>query len=245
MYENTDLWLTKQKKELCKGILLDSWVTTEFLKWSCRKINHIITRKSKHYTNNQNKRLHLDIGLYSKFLHLCLHATQPGQEGGHFLMIPTQLCVFVMLGHMAIINQLLDIFWTATSSCSHILSTPAVHSIRHCQKCCPATGGWQSCSGKVLTTSYVPLSAYLHHILGCGWTLPNSIAGEQFFFSKIPKAKQKSMSLCWFASIQLTVMLKIKHSNIITIMRLVDITCKNQCLLYLFAYLFCVDWLIL
>jgi len=142
MYKNTDLLLSKQKNKLCKGFLLYGCVTKEFLKWFHRKINHIITRKSKHYTNNQNKRLHLDIGPYSKRLHFCLHTTHwPGQEGGNFLMTPTKFCVFVMPGHMAITDELLDIFWTATSSCLHVLSTYAVHSIKHCQKCCPATRG--------------------------------------------------------------------------------------------------------
>lgn len=128
-----------------------------------------------------------------------LHVTHwPGQEGDHFLMTSMQLCVFVMLGQMAIINQLLDIFWSTTSSCLRILSSLAVIASTTAKyPAQPLVGdGAVVATCMVLTTSHVPLSAYLHHILGCGWTCPKRIAGDQFFFSKIPKAKQKSMSSC-------------------------------------------------
>lgn len=128
----------------------------------------------------------------------------PGQEGGHFLMTPTWLCVFVMPGHMAIIDQLLDIFWTAASSCLHILSTLAVHSIRHCQKCCPATGGRRSCSGKMRGAHYTVCTTFslLASHFGVWLDLSKHNVGEQFFFSKKlqSKAEEKSMSSCCLAS---------------------------------------------
>lgn len=146
---------------------------------------------------------------------------------------------FVYLSCQGITNQLRDIFWTPTSSCLHILSTLAAHSTRHCQKCCAATGGWQSCKANIHGADYILHFQMTLYILGCGWACPKSIAVAQFFFSRITTAKQKSTSLCWFASLQLTVMLKIQYSDIITIMRLVTITYKNQRLLYIFRIFMC------
>lgn len=144
----------------------------------------------------------------------CCH--WPDQEGGNFLMIPTQLCVFAMPRHMAIINQLLDIFWTATCSCWHIL--PNLLSSGTAKTAAQPLMRDRAgvAQGMVVTTSHIPVSAYLHCNLGCGKTCPKSFAGEQLFFSKTPKTKKnpenfrKSIPLCRFASIQHTVMLKKK-----------------------------------